>query len=190
VDAGTLMAERSEAPDASLAGRADDARAAAFRRLVDGELDRAYRLAAVILGDPVEAEDAVHDAAVSAWRRWSQLRDESRFEAWFGRILVNTCRDRLRLRRRRALFELGRGLSPPEHPAVADTGIRAAERDGLRRAFQSLSPDERIVLVLRYEADLTVSSIASHVGVPEGTVKSRLHNSLGKLRRSLDEADR
>ena len=57
----------------------------------------------MILGDPVEAEDAVHDAAVVAWRGFAGLRDRDRFEAWFGRILVNGCRDRLRRRRRRPI---------------------------------------------------------------------------------------
>jgi RNA polymerase sigma-70 factor (ECF subfamily) len=60
-------------------------------------------LAAVILGDPVEAEDATHDAALRAWERWGSLRDPDRFDAWFGRIVVNECRDRLRRRRLRPL---------------------------------------------------------------------------------------
>ncbi len=55
---------------------AADARAAAFRGLIEAELDRAYRLATAILGDRYDAEDAVHDAAEAAWRRWSDLRDE------------------------------------------------------------------------------------------------------------------
>ena len=71
-------------------------RAAAFRRLADEHLDAAYRLARAILRDPTEAQDATHDAIVQAWRKWSTLRDPSRFQPWFDRILVNTCRDRLR----------------------------------------------------------------------------------------------
>jgi len=81
-------------------GTMDD-RATAFAALLDRGLDTHYRLAAVILGDPVEAEDAVHDAAVVAWRGFASLRERDRFEAWFGRILVNGCRDRLRVRKRR-----------------------------------------------------------------------------------------
>ena len=77
----------------------EDARATAFTRLTAVRLVSCYRLATVILGDPVEAEDATHDAAARAWERWGSLRDLDRFDAWFGRILVNECRDRLRRRR-------------------------------------------------------------------------------------------
>ena len=72
------------------------ARAAAFARLADAHLDASYRLARAILRDPAEAQDATHDAFVQAWRKWSTLRDVDRFQQWFDRILVNTCRDRLR----------------------------------------------------------------------------------------------
>ena len=166
---------------------AADARAAAFRRLVGGELDRAYRLAAVILGDRFDAEDAVHDAAETAWRRWSALRDHDRFEAWFGRILVNECRDRLRRRGRRRIVEIPRIALETEHPAVPDASDELALRDLVRRAFDRLSPEERICVVLRYEADLTIPVLADVVGIPEGTAKSRLHHAMRKLRAVIGE---
>ena len=59
-----------------------------FSRLADRYLDTAYRLAGVILGDPIEAEDAAHDAAVLAWRGFATLRDPDRFEQWFCRIVL------------------------------------------------------------------------------------------------------
>jgi RNA polymerase sigma-70 factor (ECF subfamily) len=71
-------------------------RARAFLRLVDDHLDAAYRLARAILHDATDAQDATHDAFEQAWRKWSTLRDPARFEPWFDRILVNTCRDRRR----------------------------------------------------------------------------------------------
>jgi hypothetical protein len=74
----------------------ETARADAFRTLADRHLDASYRLAHVILGQRAEAEDASHDAFVTAWRNWSSLRDPELFEHWFDRILVNTCRNRLR----------------------------------------------------------------------------------------------
>ena len=80
----------------SLVAGEETGRAAAFTRLADEHLDRAYRLARAILRDPAEAQDATHDAFVQAWRKWDTLRDPARFEPWFDRILVNTCRDRLR----------------------------------------------------------------------------------------------
>jgi RNA polymerase sigma-70 factor (ECF subfamily) len=191
---GSLVANRLDDSDATrLGSRAaadlSDPRAAAFRRLVGAELDRAYRLAAVILGDRFDAEDAVHDAAVSAWSRWRDLRDPERFEAWFGRILVNACRDRLRRRRRRAI-EVIRAPVQAEHPLLSDGSDARALRDLIRGALDELSADERIVVVLRFEADMTVPAIGGLVGIPEGTVKSRLHHAIVKLRAAIEEADR
>src|SRR4051794_31321867 len=74
-------------------GAADD-----FLRLANGELDRAYRWAGVILGDEHEAQDATQDALLRAWRSVGSLRDPNGFQAWFDRILLNVCRDRLRRR--------------------------------------------------------------------------------------------
>lgn len=165
-------------------------RADAFRRLVDDELDAVYRLAAVILGDRFEAEDAVHDAALNAWRHWGDLRDPARFDAWFGRIVINTCRDRLRRSRRRGAIELRRELERAEHPVTDDGTADAADRDAVRRLFDRLPVDERLVVALRYGADLTVPAIADRLGVPQGTVKSRLHSALGRLRRAIEETDR
>lgn len=185
-----LLVERSEPEGAALRAepRAGDARAEAFRGLVDAELDRSYRLAAVILGDRFDAEDAVHDAAEMAWRRWADLRDADRFGAWFGRILVNGCRDRLRRRRRRGLVEVSRVPVEAEHPHTPDAADEFGLRDLVRRAADVLSPEERIVVVLRYAEDLTVPAIAELIGVADGTVKSRLNRALGKLRTAIEEA--
>ena len=173
---------------ARLAAPATD-RATSFRTLVGGVLDDAYRRAAVLLGDRFEAEDAVHDAAEKAWRRWGELRDTARFEAWFGRILVNTCRDRLRSRRRVERIQVRESTGDLE-PSTGG-GYEAADAvERMREALGALGADERIVVVLRFEADLTVPMIASLTGVPEGTVKSRLHHALRKLRATIEEGDR
>jgi RNA polymerase sigma-70 factor (ECF subfamily) len=182
---GEPVVERDQPPL-----RAADDRADAFRRLVDRQLQGAYRLAGVILGDRVEAEDAVHDAAVAAWRAFGDLRDPARFEAWFRRILVNGCRDRLRARARFRVVDLGRELAETEHPATSDAAEATATRDALERALGELDPDHQVVVTLRFGADLTVPAIAATIGIPEGTVKSRLHHALGRLRAAMQEADR
>lgn len=166
-------------------GRADD-----FSRLLERRLDASYRLAGVILGDRTEAEDAVHDAALAAWAGFRDLRDPARFDAWFRRILVNGCRDRLRTRARRRVVDVGRELVETEHPRVADVSETTAVRDILARALDTLSPDEQVVIALRFHADLTVPAIAEALGIPEGTAKSRLHNAMGRLRAAFLEADR
>jgi RNA polymerase sigma-70 factor (ECF subfamily) len=163
----------------------DADRAAAFRRLADLQLDRSYRLAAVILGDPLEAQDAVHDAFVTAWRKWDSLRDPSRFEAWFGRIVVNTCRNRLRRAHRWQL----RDISDEQGLLADDTIAPVADRVVVRRALDGLKPDDRIILALRYYRDMKVDDIAAALGIHPRAVSSRLHRALERPRHSLDESD-
>lgn len=158
-------------------------RASAFSHLLDRSLDRSYRIAAVIIGDREEAEDATHDAVLRAWRNVASLRDPERFDAWFQRILVNVCRNRLRARRRGAVREIGLGRSVDEESS-------SIERDALRRAIAELSPDHGTVIALRYLEDLTVEQIADRTGARPGTVKSRLHYALRELRAAYDAAGR
>ena len=149
--------------------------------LVLARLDDSFRLARAILLDDGEAEDAVQEASLSAWRRRSSLRDMDRFDAWFDRILVNQCRDQLRKRRRAVKV-----AAPPigfEAPATPpETGTDA----DLDRAIDALDVDHRIVVLMRYWQDRTVDDIAGRLGIPAGTVKSRLHNALKHLRGHLE----
>ena len=153
-------------------------RATTFDAFASGRLDAAYRIATAILGDPAAAEDATHDAFVAAWRAWPSLRDPSRFDAWFGRILVNTCRNALRRSRRAIVVDVSARLA---NESRDDYAAEAAVRDSLDRAFARLSADHRIAVVLRFYEDLTVDEIAHRTGVSSGTVKSRLHYALRAL---------
>lgn len=162
--------------------RAGGARVGTFAELMDRRvIDAAYRYATLMLGNRADAEDATHDAALTAWRHLGELRDPSKFEAWFGRIVVNACRDRLRARRRMPVrIALDPELSSPD----PNTGF--AGRDALADAIRSLSADHREAVVLRFYADLTVDQIAARTGVGAGTVKSRLHYALRHLRAAVD----
>jgi RNA polymerase sigma-70 factor (ECF subfamily) len=160
------------------------ARASAFIRLADEHLDKAYRLARAILRDPAESQDATHDAFVQAWRKWSTLRDPARFEQWFDRILVNTCRDRLRATRWQATdISAEVALSTGDH--VGHTEDRAV----IGTAIAALSPDHQVVVALRFYRDLTIDDIATRLGIPSGTVQSRLHYALKRLHEAIDAAD-
>jgi len=79
--------------EGALANRGGAVAAERVLRLASGELDRAYRLAGLILADQHEAQDATQDALLRAWRSAASLRDPAGFQAWFDRILVNVCRD-------------------------------------------------------------------------------------------------
>jgi RNA polymerase sigma-70 factor (ECF subfamily) len=160
-------------------------RTAALVRLADEHLDAAYRLARAILREPSDAQDATHDALLQASRKWSSLRDPSRFEQWFDRILINICRDRLRHASR---WE-AKDISDQIAIAAGDPFGQADDRDVLGRAIATLSPDHRVVVALRYYRDLQVQDIASQLGIRAGTVQSRLHYALKQLHRVIDSAD-
>jgi RNA polymerase sigma-70 factor (sigma-E family) len=158
-----------------------DIRRVGFLAAARPGLDRLYRLAGLLLADAHEAEDAVQDALIVAWQSFDSLREQDRFGAWFDRILVNGCRDRLR---RRNVIRFIPIDGQPE-PSSRDPFAAFIERDALVASLVDLSPDERIVVVLRFWADLPLEGIADRLGWPIGTVKSRLHRALGRLREGL-----
>ncbi len=160
-------------------------RASQFRALADRRIAGAYGLAFAILRDRAEAQDATHDAFVRAWDSWGSLRDVTRFEAWFDRILVNTCRNRLRSRSRWSPRDISAEL---ERTAV-DEVARVEDRDRLTRSIGALSADHQIVVALRFYRDLPIEEIAHRVGVPVGTVHSRLHYALKRLQADLAGPD-
>jgi RNA polymerase sigma-70 factor (ECF subfamily) len=161
------------------------ARRLAFERLTDQRLLRAYRLATLVLRNASDGEDAVHDAAVLAWTRFDELRDHSLFDAWFDRIVINVCRQRLRRRGIRTLVMDVTTVVP-----FADGASGRAEHDALRRALDRLTPEHRTVVVLRHLEGYSIGEIAARTGEREGTVKSRLHYALRELRAAYDAAER
>jgi RNA polymerase sigma factor (sigma-70 family) len=149
--------------------------------LIEARLHDSLRLATGILLDQGDAEEAVQDASLIAWRRQRSLRDPARFEVWFERILVNQCRDRLRKRRRAVQIAAPRiGFDLESQPA--ETGID----EDVERALVALDVDHRIVVVMRFWQDRTVDDIAARLQIPAGTVKSRLHHALKTLRMTLE----
>lgn len=171
--------------------RTDVARAsagdrAAFDRIIDARLEPTFRTALAILGDEADARDACQEAFIAAWRDLPRLREPERFDAWFGRILVNACRDGLRSRRRRHVREIdvdeaSRAALPSRGRPVDE---RIAARDALERAFERLSVAERTILALHHLEHRPLTEISGILGIPEGTVKSRLHAA----RRSFERA--
>ena len=155
----------------------------AFVALATAQAQPAYRLAGLILRDAVEAEDALQEAFLRAWQAWPRLRDAERFDAWFSQILVNVCRNRLRSRPAVRWITLE---DDRDGPVVADPFRAALARDELGRLVAGLSRDHQIVVALRYWADWSLADIATRLDVPLGTVKSRLHNALGALRKELE----
>jgi RNA polymerase sigma-70 factor (ECF subfamily) len=158
--------------------------AADFVRLVQPELPGAYRLAGFLLRDATEAEDATQDALEKAWHAWPKLREADRFGAWFDRIVVNVCNDRLRHRRGVRVLELDEEIAGVPH--ARDPFRESLARDEVGRLVRLLPPDQQIVVGLRFWRDLSLDEIADRLALPLGTVKSRLHYAMKSLRAELD----
>ena len=155
---------------------------AAFSQLVDADGDRCYAIAFRILRDAALAEDAVQQAFLLAWRELPRLRNLERYQTWLYRLLVNACYEELRRYRR---WKDRTTVLPLDGPAGPDPYAASDERDALERAFVRLSPDRRAAFVLHHDAGLSVPAIAEILGLPTGTVKSRLHYSAETLRAAL-----
>lgn len=164
----------------------------AFDRLVRDRIGRCLRISLAITSSEADARDAVQDAFVSAWRELPRLREPDQFDAWFGRILVNACRTVLRRRKTRSVREISmdreavEGSLPFDWPVPAEQD-RVADVDAIRRAFAHLRPDVRAIIALHHVDRQPVLAIAVLLGIPEGTVKSRLHEARKALERALEE---
>ena len=158
----------------------------AFTSLVAMTVDRMYATAFLILHDRVRAEDAVQDAFLRAWRDLPRLRDADRFESWLRRILVNACYDLVR----RQPPTIRAGAQLPAGPSVDDETAAVLHRDALERAFARLTAEQRAVVVLTHVDDLSNREVAEALGIPIGTVKSRLHHALRALRAAIDADSR
>ncbi len=171
--------------DTQLVVRAQGGDREAFAVLATNTYGRLHRVAQNILGDLDRAEDATQQAVVDIWRKLPQLREAGRFEAWSYRIVVNACYAEARKRRQ---WVPGLDHDHDEDPhAVSDiTGV--VYRDQLERGFRRLPLDQRAVVVLHHYLGLPLDEVASMLGIPVGTVHSRLHRAMSALRAAL-EAD-
>jgi RNA polymerase sigma-70 factor (ECF subfamily) len=155
----------------------------AFTELARGAVTRLDRAARLILRDPELARDAVQEALIRAWRDLRGLRDPDRFDAWLHRLTVNACLDIARHRRRR-VFEVE--LDPIDSPAVMDMAGVIADREIVDAAMRHLDERGRAIVVLHYFLGMPLTDVAATLGIPIGTVKSRLHRALGEMRVAVE----
>lgn len=161
--------------------RNDPNRREAFVTLYSQMVPRLYRTALGVLGNPHDAADALQEAGLKAYRYFDSLHDPEAGAAWLTRILINACYDVGR-RRSRAI--------PTGLEVVPTAAGQAGGTDDWEtlEALQVLPEEQRTTVVLRFFQDLSIPQIAAVMGVPEGTVKSRLHATLGKLRHLFQDA--
>jgi RNA polymerase sigma-70 factor (ECF subfamily) len=155
----------------------------AFTYLVSPHLETALRVARVVAGSPDDGTDAVQDALLSAWQGIGSLREPAAFPAWFRRHVTRSAIKHAK--RRGRVVELDIDTAAP-----ADALDRAFAVRELDRAFDRLSVDDRTILTLRHLWDLPGAEIAQHLGIPEGTVKSRVHAAMNRLRAAYEAEER
>ena len=183
---GTLDTTGSGQPSDQLRHHLARARAGdreAFDLVAAAVVDRLYSIARLVVRDADIAEDAVQEALVRCWRDLPTLRDDTRFDAWIRRLLMNAITDEFRRagRQRTAIRSL-------RLDTTADVSDDVATREQLTRGFERLTLDHRKVLVLRLYLGLSLDETATTLGIPAGTAKSRLHYAIEAMRVAL-EAD-
>ncbi len=157
----------------------------AFGVLVDRYQERCLRLALHIVGSREDAEDAVQESFLRAYRYLGGYREQEKFAAWLYRILVNQCRTLLARRRR---LELPMAEWEWDVAAASDAGVEnGALRAELTRALNLLSPDQREAVVLRFSEDLTYDEMAAITGSGTSALKMRVQRACARLRRLLLE---
>jgi RNA polymerase sigma-70 factor (ECF subfamily) len=173
--------------DIDVVVRAQGGDQAAFAQLATEGGRRMNALAVGILRDRTLAEDAVQQALLSIWKDLPQLRDPARYESWSYKLLVRACyaESRKRKRRRAEVY----GLETREPVAGDDIGS-VADRDQLDRGFQRLSLEHRAVVVMHHYLDMPLEAVATALGIPPGTARSRFHRAMASLRAALEADDR
>jgi RNA polymerase sigma-70 factor (ECF subfamily) len=146
------------------------------------------RLAATYLG-PAEAEDAVQEAAMHAWRAWPSLRSPESLRPWLLQITVNVCRTwRRRLKGQQQAHLLALPDDDSQALALLEIDLGTSDHTGaldLRAAVNALPTELRTVVLLRFFAELDATEIGAALGIPPGTVRSRLHRALSQIRDRL-----
>ena len=155
----------------------------AFDSLVGPLIDPAFKLAVVLLHDPNEAQDAVQEATVKAWRSLGGLRDEAAARRWFFAIVANQCRS---MRRSRWWSVVRLPSLAPERRGVDDH--RDAAMD-LGRELSRLPQTDRAALFLFFYLDLPLAEVAKVLRITPQAAKSRVHRAVARLRLQLVEAE-
>lgn len=170
----------------------------AFRELVDEHRDRVFNLTFRMLADRAEAEDVAQEVFIAVFKTIDQFREESKLSTWIYRVAVNHCKNRIKYlarRHQRDQTELdeatvepgnGAGSAAPSTPRRPDRQVEGAQLDKIvQEAIATLDEEHRTLVVLRDLEDLSIEEICEITGLPDGTVKSRLHRARLALRKKI-----
>ncbi len=160
----------------------------AFSALTAGSVDRLIGAARLIVRRDDLAAEVVQDVLLQAWLDLPGLRDPDRFDAWLHRLLVRACYRVARRTRTRDVREIA--MTGVPEPGQPDHQAAVAVRDQLDRGFARLSTEHRVVIVLHYYLGLSMADAAATLGIPLGTVQSRLNRASRVMRATLDADER
>jgi len=164
---------------------------AAFESLVRAYQKRAYIVAYGFVGNSEDAVDLAQESFARAYKGLHRFDASLPFYPWFHRIIRNVCLNFLRNKRRHGEISLDNIMEKGYDPPAGDSPGRNAELNELSKAIAGamgkLPHDQREILVLRHLQEMSYAEIASCLGIPQGTVMSRLHSARKNLRGLLEE---
>src|SRR5215831_440972 len=156
----------------------------AFRELIETHRDRVFNITYRMLGDRAEAEDVAQEVFISVFKTIDTFREEAKFSTWLYRVTVNHCKNRIKYLARRHDRDRDE-LDETSHETNGAAGVpRHVQPDRALEGAQ-LDDDQRVVVVLRDVEDLSIEEICEITGLPDSTVKSRLHRARLVLRKRL-----
>ena len=175
---------RDPLDDETLIREAQRGDTGAFEELVRRYQEAAFRAAYLVLRDADEAQDAAQDAIVKAYRALGRFRPGAGkgFRPWLLKIVMNESLNRVKSRQRRAAVAERAARGQPLEWSLDDAVVDRERARLLREALDALKEQERVLVYLRYFLSLSEHELADYMGCAQGTVKSRLHRALAKLR--------
>jgi len=186
---GRDASAHTELSDVVLAVRAKDGDRRALATLVERHEPRVRRLAAYLLDDPQDAEDAAQEALAKVLTRIDQFRGEARFATWLYSLVTNTCRDLGERQRRRRHQPLESAPEVVSAEGPHDLACQRERRAELAREMGGLSDDQRHVMVMKDVLALSYEEISEVLDMPVGTVKCHAHRGRARMRSVLDPPD-
>lgn len=172
------------AQDAELLARVVDGDHDAFNQIMRNHEDRVFSVCLRIVGEREQALDATQETFLTAFRKAGQFQGNSALGTWIYRIAVNTCYDQLRKQKRRRSEPIPNHLEPVDYSAE-DAVESAGLRPGIQQALAKIPEDFRVAVVLCDVEGIGLPDVAGLLGVPVGTVKSRVFRGRRLLAREL-----
>ncbi len=183
-------------PEGSLLRRLRARDERAFRELIEAHRDRVFNISYRMLSNREEAQDVAQEVFITVFKTIDTFREEAKFSTWLYRVTVNHCKNRIKYLSRRHdrdrdeldenTRETNGAIATPVRAPQPDRALQGAQTEILlEAAIQTLDEDQRTVVVLRDIEELSIEEICEITGLPDGTVKSRLHRARLALRKKL-----